>query len=68
MDINTIRGLATLAALVAFTAVVLWAYSGRKKNDFEEAAALPFADESPSSSTTPTKTSHRENSRTRGVE
>ena len=45
MDINTIRGLATLIALVAFVSVVLWAYSGRRKSDFDEAASLPFADD-----------------------
>lgn len=45
MDINTIRGLATLVALITFLSVVFWAYSSRRKNDFDEAAALPFADD-----------------------
>ena len=45
MDINDIRGFATVLAMVAFLAVTYWAYSSRKQKDFEEAAHLPFADE-----------------------
>ena len=45
MDINTLRGLATLFAFIAFISVCFWAYSSRKKKDFDEAAQLPFADE-----------------------
>ncbi|MCL6415770.1 cbb3-type cytochrome c oxidase subunit 3 [Aestuariirhabdus sp. Z084] len=45
MDINTLRGLATVFALLAFIGVVLWAYSSSKKKDFDEAANLPFADD-----------------------
>ena len=45
MDINLIRGLATLAAFIAFISVVCWAYSKKRKDDFDQAAALPFVDE-----------------------
>ncbi|AQZ96155.1 cbb3-type cytochrome oxidase subunit 3 [Halopseudomonas phragmitis] len=45
MDINTLRGIATLLVLVAFIGITVWAYSSYKKKDFEEAANLPFADE-----------------------
>jgi cytochrome c oxidase cbb3-type subunit IV len=45
MDINTLRGIATLLALLAFLGVIWWAYSARRKRDFDEAANLPFADE-----------------------
>ena len=45
MDINTLRGLGTVFAFVAFVGVVIWAYSASKKKDFDEAAQLPFADE-----------------------
>ncbi len=51
IDINTLRGLATVFCLVAFIAVVLWAYSDRKHKDFEEAANLPFQDEGLTGST-----------------
>ena len=45
MDINTLRGIATLFAMVAFIGIVIWAYSSYKKKDFDEAAQLPFADD-----------------------
>ncbi|MRI35410.1 CcoQ/FixQ family Cbb3-type cytochrome c oxidase assembly chaperone [Endozoicomonas sp. OPT23] len=45
MDINDIRGLATLFALIAFVMIGYWAYSGRNKQKFEDAASLPFADD-----------------------
>lgn len=45
MDIGTFRGLITLVLLIAFLGLVWWAYSKRRKPDFDEAANLPFADE-----------------------
>ena len=45
MDINTLRGLATLLLLVAFVGLVVWVYNGRHKKRFDEASNLPFADE-----------------------
>ena len=45
MDINTLRGLSTLLLLIAFVSLVIWAYSGKRKREFDEAANLPFADE-----------------------
>ena len=47
MDINTLRGLSTVFALLAFIGVCLWAYSKKRKDDFDEAANLPFADDEP---------------------
>ena len=45
MDINTLRGLSTLLLLVAFIGLVFWVYSGRRKQGYEDAGHLPFADE-----------------------
>lgn len=45
MDINTLRGIGTILALLAFIGVTVWAYSSYKKKDFDEASQLPFADE-----------------------
>jgi cytochrome c oxidase cbb3-type subunit 4 len=42
MDSGTARGLVTLVVMVAFIALVIWAYSKRRKADFEEMAQLPF--------------------------
>ena len=46
-DIGTIRGLGTVVVFIAFIGVVLWAYSSKRKSNFDEAANLPFADEEP---------------------
>ncbi|GIZ13548.1 cbb3-type cytochrome c oxidase subunit 3 [Pseudomonas sp. NCCP-436] len=45
IDIGTLRGIGTLLVLIAFTAVTLWAYNGKRREAFAEAANLPFADE-----------------------
>ena len=44
MDIIDLRGLATVLCVVAFFAVVYWAYGPSRKGYFDEAAQLPFAD------------------------
>ncbi len=43
-DLNLIRGLVTLASLLAFAGIVAWAWSRANRERFEEAARLPFAD------------------------
>jgi cytochrome c oxidase cbb3-type subunit 4 len=45
MSIGLVRGLGTALVFIAFTAVTLWAYSGRRRDAFAEAALLPFADD-----------------------
>jgi len=45
MDINTLRGLSTVFVMVAFAGVCWWAFSPKRKQQFEDAANLPFADE-----------------------
>lgn len=45
MDINTLRTLVTVLAFVTFVGIVLWAYSGRARRRFEEAARLPFEED-----------------------
>ena len=47
MDIGTLRGIGTAVVFIAFIGVVLWAYSSRRKDSFNEAANLPFADDVP---------------------
>ena len=43
MDINDLRVVITVLAFVAFMGIVIWAYSRKRKRDFDEAAMLPFA-------------------------
>ena len=43
--ISDARSLVTLISMLTFIGIVLWAYSARRKNDFDEAAMLPFNEE-----------------------
>ena len=45
VSLETLRSLGTVLAFVAFIAICLWAYSHKRRDAFEEAANLPFADE-----------------------
>lgn len=45
MDINDMRSLVTVLAFATFIGIVLWAYSGRRRAAFEEAANLPFTED-----------------------
>lgn len=45
MDIGTFRGIVTAILLIAFLGLIAWAWSKRRKADFDEAARLPFADD-----------------------
>ena len=45
MDVNTLRGLITIVAMLAFLGVVWWAYRSANRRRFEEDARIPFADE-----------------------
>jgi len=47
MDSGTIRGLMTLAMMLAFVAIVFWAYSKRRKAEFKEMSELPFHEHPP---------------------
>ena len=47
MDIGTVRGLLTLVLFVAFVALVIWAYSKRRKAEFDELARMPLEDDPP---------------------
>ena len=48
MDINLLRGLSTVFAFVGFISICAWAYSGKRKKEFDNAANLPFADDNTS--------------------
>lgn len=45
MDAGLLRGLYTLFMFFAFAGIVWWAWSARRKGDFEEAANLPLQDD-----------------------
>jgi cytochrome c oxidase cbb3-type subunit 4 len=45
MDINLVRSIMTAVMFAVFMGIVLWAWSSRRKSDFEEAARLPLDDD-----------------------
>lgn len=45
MDYNDFRGITTLMVLIAFLAVVWWAYSKNRKKRFDDAANSIFDEE-----------------------
>ena len=53
MDLPTLRGLFTLILMIAFLAIVFWAWSGKRKKEFEAAARLPLEDGPLSSDSNP---------------
>ena len=45
MEFATVHSILTVILFVAFVAFVIWAYSKKRKTDFDEAANLVFDDE-----------------------
>ncbi|MEW6292300.1 MAG: cbb3-type cytochrome c oxidase subunit 3 [Pseudomonadota bacterium] len=45
MDINDLRSITTVLLFAAFIAIVAWAYSGKRKQAFDEAASLAVGDD-----------------------
>ena len=42
MDVNDLRTVATVVCFAIFIGIVVWTYSRRTRDDFEEASKLPF--------------------------
>jgi len=42
MDINVLRSLVTVAGFIGFVGILVWAYLPARKEQFDEAASLPF--------------------------
>ncbi len=45
MDINTLRGVLTAVIFIAFVGIWVWAWSARRKPDFDASAAMPLEDD-----------------------
>lgn len=45
MDINLLRSVTTAVLFAVFVGIVLWAWSGKRRADFEAAARLPLDDD-----------------------
>lgn len=48
MDSGTASGVITGILILVFIGIIAWAYSSRRRRDFEEAARIPLEDENPS--------------------
>ena len=57
MDSSLIQSVWTLVVLVLFVGIVIWAWSGKRKHDFDEAANIPFTEDGK-----PTENTSKENS------
>jgi cytochrome c oxidase cbb3-type subunit IV len=69
MDINDLRSAVTVASLIAFLAIVFYAWSQRRHADYERAAMLPFSGDfsadaahaaAPAAAKTTSEENHRE--------
>ncbi|CAG4882573.1 protein of unknown function [Georgfuchsia toluolica] len=47
MDINDFRSLFTVLTFISFIAIVIWAWSGRRRKEFDAAARMVLEDEAP---------------------
>lgn len=47
MDYSLIQSIWTLVVLVLFVGIVIWAWSGKSKQRFDEAANIPFTEDEP---------------------
>ncbi len=45
MDMTLLRSLFTVLMFITFIGIVIWAWSSKRKQAFDEAANLPFADD-----------------------
>jgi len=47
MDYSLIQSIWTVVVMVVFIGIVVWAWSGKRKQRFEQAANIPFDDDAP---------------------
>ena len=47
MDVNMLRAFLTLACFVVFLGIVIWAYSGSRRERFEDASRVPLDEDRP---------------------
>ena len=53
MDAGFLHGLWTATLLAVFVLIVVWAWSGRRRRDFDEAARLPLEDDAGGAASSP---------------
>jgi cytochrome c oxidase cbb3-type subunit 4 len=58
MDVSIVQSVWTLVVLVMFVGIVIWAWSGKRKQEFDEAANIPFDEDDKPAATTSKENSH----------
>ena len=58
-SINTMRTVVTVVSFLVFIGIVIWAWSARRKSQFDEAARLPLDDDRPQPTSNSTATEQR---------
>jgi len=58
-SINTMRTVVTVVSFLVFIGIVFWAWSARRKSQFDEAARLPLEDDLPQPASNNTATEQR---------
>ena len=58
-SINTMRVVITVVSFVVFIGIFVWAWSARRKSQFDEAARLPLDDDGPRPGPNNTATAQR---------
>lgn len=46
-ELGTWLGIWTVVVLIIFTGIVAWAWSGKRRKQFEQAARIPLEDDEP---------------------
>ena len=49
MDLATLHSYWTILVLIIFVGIVIWAWSGKRKQAFDEAARIPLDEDQPAS-------------------
>ena len=58
-SINTMRTVVTVVSFLVFIGIVIWAWSARRKSQFDKAARLPLDDDRPQPTSNSTATEQR---------
>ena len=58
MDFPLMQSIWTVVVLVLFVGIVIWAWSGKRKQEFDEAANIPFDEDDKPAATTSKENSH----------
>ena len=58
MDFTFIQSVWTIVVMVVFIGIVIWAWSGKRKQEFDEAANIPFDEDDKPTATTSKENSH----------